>query len=326
VDVAPLVSVLLFSYNQNSSLSRAVDSVLTQTYSNLELIITDNGSTDGSQSSLEKYVSDPRVTLHLEPENRSVSWRMNQALDGARGEYISFLYADDRYLPDKLERQVKTFDRLPPTTGVVYAPPLIENLVTGETWRSPTVGVTGQAFDALLRIEAEPDMVSPLTRRACFDLHRFDESIFAEGEGVFLKIALTHEFFWDPEPVAVLGDHLGNRGKALIPNYDINRALVAALRTNSHLPPGGQEMLDAYWARLTRYYGWQAARLGADRRWTRRCLREAARARRFGAADPKIAAGFLLTLLPRFVATAVNSFGHRVRRPRGNPVLVDDYS
>jgi hypothetical protein len=150
--------------------------------------------------------------------------------------------------------------------------------------------------------------------------------VFAEGEGIFLRIALTHEFLWDPEPVAVLSDHTGNRGKALIPNYEINRDLVTALRTNTHLPPRGQEMLDAYWGRLTRYYGWQAARLGADRRWTRRCLREAARGHRLGAADPKIAAGFILTFLPRFLAAAVNRLGHRLRRARGNPVLVDDYS
>ena len=98
----PTVSVILTCFNQGSYVAQAVDSVLAQTFSDFELLVVDNGSTDDSARVLEGYRGDPRIQLFLFPENESLSRRFNNAIDIAAGRYVTFLYADDWYLPTKL--------------------------------------------------------------------------------------------------------------------------------------------------------------------------------------------------------------------------------
>src|SRR5688572_7176042 len=95
----PKVSVVLCTYNQAPYLAEAIESVLSQTHRNFELIVVDNGSTDGSQELLADYAADPRVRLQLHRENGPVTRRLNEAMACASGEYVSVLYADDYYLP-----------------------------------------------------------------------------------------------------------------------------------------------------------------------------------------------------------------------------------
>src|SRR5207253_7596349 len=110
----PRVSVILNCYNQGEYVAEAVDSVLNQTFRDFELLIVDNGSKDSTPQLLQKYSSDPRVRLFLHKENIAISRRFNEAMDATRGEFISFLYSDDYYLPHKLERQLAVFGPLGP--------------------------------------------------------------------------------------------------------------------------------------------------------------------------------------------------------------------
>ena len=95
---ADLVTVILNSYNQADYLSDAIESVLSQS-TPLELLITDNGSTDESQEVARRYAQDERVTLCPPPDNAPVSIRLNDAVSRAKGRYVSFLYSDDYFLP-----------------------------------------------------------------------------------------------------------------------------------------------------------------------------------------------------------------------------------
>ncbi|MCA1648589.1 MAG: glycosyltransferase [Chloroflexi bacterium] len=92
---APLVSVLLLSYNQAEFLGESLNSALAQTWQPLEVVVVDNGSTDGSRSILERYAGDPRVTVRLHDENGPITASMNEAVQAARGEWVSFLFSDD---------------------------------------------------------------------------------------------------------------------------------------------------------------------------------------------------------------------------------------
>src|SRR3954451_6824906 len=136
---SPRVSVILNCYNQAEWVAEAVESVLNQTFRDFELLIVDNGSTDGTPKILQSYASDPRVRLSLHQENVAISRRFNEAVDAARGEFVSFLYSDDYYLPQKLERQVALFDQLGPEYGVVYGPSLVKNDLTGEQWHASSI-------------------------------------------------------------------------------------------------------------------------------------------------------------------------------------------
>jgi N-acetylglucosaminyldiphosphoundecaprenol N-acetyl-beta-D-mannosaminyltransferase len=102
----PLVSVLISNYNYGPYLSDAIESVLCQTYTNLEVIICDDGSTDASHRILERYHSlDPR-TKPIYQRNRGQSLALNAAFRESAGEILCLLDADDTFLPDKVQRVV----------------------------------------------------------------------------------------------------------------------------------------------------------------------------------------------------------------------------
>src|SRR4051812_20338057 len=118
--MAPRVSVILNCYNQSEWVAQAVESVLAQTFRDFELIVVDNGSTDKTPEILKSYSSDARVRLFCHKDNVAISRRFNEAVDASSGEFISFLYSDDWYLPNKLQKQVALFDQLGPEYGVIY--------------------------------------------------------------------------------------------------------------------------------------------------------------------------------------------------------------
>lgn len=103
-----LVSVIMPSYNTSKYIGASIESVLGQTYRKLELIITDDHSTDPETIELlQQYAEkDKRVRLFLLPENNGAGFARNNSIREARGRYIAFCDSDDRWFPDKLEKQV----------------------------------------------------------------------------------------------------------------------------------------------------------------------------------------------------------------------------
>src|SRR3954454_4266276 len=172
---SPRVSVILNCYNQSEWVAESVESVLSQTFRDFELLIVDNGSSDKTPEILKAYSSDPRVRLFLHKENVAISRRFNEAVDAARGEFISFLYSDDYYLPRKLEKQVALLDQLGPEYGVVYGPSRVKNELTGEQWTSNSIRASGDIFKDLcagLNLGL-PNMIAPMTRKSCMAGQRF---------------------------------------------------------------------------------------------------------------------------------------------------------
>ena len=99
----PRVSVAIPAYNSEYYIERAIESVLDQTDSSLEIIVVDDASKDGTVD-LIKCISDPRLTLIEHAENTGAGFGLNQALQRAQGEWFAFLDGDDWYVPDRLER------------------------------------------------------------------------------------------------------------------------------------------------------------------------------------------------------------------------------
>lgn len=99
----PLVSVLMPAYNHEAFVRPAVESVLAQTEGNLELIVIDDASTDGTWDIVQS-VRDERMRCQRHPANRGAHATLNEALAQARGEYVAILDSDDVYRPARLER------------------------------------------------------------------------------------------------------------------------------------------------------------------------------------------------------------------------------
>lgn len=107
---APKVSVIIASYNGERFVAESVRSVLDQTFRDLELIVVDDGSTDGTRAILRELASgDPRMRL-VEKENEGLIATLNRAISEAKGEYIARLDHDDVSLPLRIERQAAFLD------------------------------------------------------------------------------------------------------------------------------------------------------------------------------------------------------------------------
>lgn len=105
-----LVSVIIPLYNRENTIQRAVDSVLNQTYTDIEVLVVDDGSTDHSVLMLHKYIDDDRVKVFCQKQNRGANAARNRGIREAKGEYIAFHDSDDAWVPDKLEKQLKCME------------------------------------------------------------------------------------------------------------------------------------------------------------------------------------------------------------------------
>lgn len=100
----PVISVITPVYQGEALLPECVESVRRQTFSDWELLLIDDGSADNSRTLCERYAAeDPRIRTLAQPENMGVSAARNRGLREARGQYVAFLDADDRYVPETLE-------------------------------------------------------------------------------------------------------------------------------------------------------------------------------------------------------------------------------
>src|SRR5262245_19685019 len=119
----PLVSIIVPFFNTAPFIAEAIESVRAQHYDAWELLLIDDGSSDGSteiaQDYARRYPDQIRYLAHEGRQNRGKSTTRNLGLRQARGEYVTFLDADDLFLPDKLARQVKLLNAQP-AAGMVY--------------------------------------------------------------------------------------------------------------------------------------------------------------------------------------------------------------
>jgi glycosyltransferase involved in cell wall biosynthesis len=115
---APVASVGLPVYNGAGYLEDSIESFLGQTFQDLELIISDNGSTDDTPEICRRFAErDPRVRFVRTPVNRGLAWNHNRVAALARGRYFMWAPADDRFAPDYVERCVEVLEADP---GIAY--------------------------------------------------------------------------------------------------------------------------------------------------------------------------------------------------------------
>jgi glycosyltransferase involved in cell wall biosynthesis len=117
---AYMISVLVPTFNRRSTIGRTIESILGQTYADFELIILDDGSTDGTVDFIREKFNDPRIRIERVEENAGVDATRNRGLEKARGEFVAFLDSDDEWLPHALERAMTAMHD--PGIGMVLAP------------------------------------------------------------------------------------------------------------------------------------------------------------------------------------------------------------
>jgi glycosyltransferase involved in cell wall biosynthesis len=146
-----LVSSIIIFLNEERFVGEAIESVLSQSYPHWELLLVDDGSSDGSTALAQRYAASyPKRIRYLEHPghaNRGMSASRNLGISQARGEYLAFLDADDIWLPHKLERRVALLEKLP-EAGLLYGPTLF--------WYSWSGEATDREHDAVQNLEVKP--------------------------------------------------------------------------------------------------------------------------------------------------------------------------
>jgi len=116
----PKVSALVVAYNHRRYIAEALDSIYAQTYGDYEVVVVDDGSSDGTADLMCRW---PQARYHYQ-QNQGLNAALNRALQLAHGEYVAFLAADDTWAPDRLARQVPILEECP-AVGLVYGDALV---------------------------------------------------------------------------------------------------------------------------------------------------------------------------------------------------------
>ena len=174
----PTVSVILPVFNGESYLAEALESVLSQSYSQYEILIVDDGSGDGSAAILERFREQHpekiRVLRHAGRKNRGVAFSRNLAVGLARGKYLAFIDQDDLWLPEKLERQV-AFMEGNPDVGLCYTRARILRQGGGQQF-IPGVDVLGD--------EPPADIGTTLLKVVSIEMNYIFSAVLARAEDV----------------------------------------------------------------------------------------------------------------------------------------------
>lgn len=130
----PLVSVAIITYNQREFLHDCIESVLAQTYKNLEIVVADDGSKDGTHEMLLDYQQrfPNKFVLRLSEQNKGITTNSNEAHFACTGKYIAWMGGDDLMLPEKIEKQVEYMEANPNCT-ICYHDLDVFDSATGDT-------------------------------------------------------------------------------------------------------------------------------------------------------------------------------------------------
>lgn len=252
--LSPLVSVVISSYNRAALLPRAITSVLTQTFSDLECIVVDDGSTDQTEQVVAEF-PDPRLRVVRLPGNGGYSRANNTGIRVARGELIAFLDSDDEWRPEKLERQVARLRECEdPMAAVVYCRCMVRDALSGRMWHRPHLVYEGNVFRHLLEgwHPTTPSLFL-VERRSLLAVGGFSETLpSAQDYDLWLRLAeASYRFVATDEVLVVKHEYSDDQ-----------------MSDDPTAPVSTGEILDRRWGPvILRHLGWTGYRRWRRRRW-----------------------------------------------------------
>lgn len=174
--MTPLSSIVIPTYNAEGYIKEAVDSALAETYKNCEVIVVDDGSTDGTKKLLLPYIEADKIK-YVYQRNKGLAGARNTGIRKATGKYIALLDADDLFLPDKMAEQVAALEANPDYTvcycDILHFSDTVPKKLYHHVYKYPS----GDVFEFLLHRQ----FINPLSvvaRKEVFDKYGyFDEEL-----------------------------------------------------------------------------------------------------------------------------------------------------
>jgi glycosyltransferase involved in cell wall biosynthesis len=193
----PLVSVIIPTYNRQVHVIEAIDSVLSQTLADFEVLVIDDGSTDGTAEAV-RAIDDPRIRYFYK-DNGGVSSARNMGIDKAQSRYVAFLDSDDLYTPEYLETMVSSLEDNP-DYGVAYTA-ATNHFPDGrvEEYRAEACcsgWITKEIFDYFFLF-----CQTTVIRRHLLENFFFDEQLdISEDVDFLLRLSCQSQFLYVPQP------------------------------------------------------------------------------------------------------------------------------
>jgi len=199
-----MVSVVIPTYNRARIIPKAIDSVLSQTYPDYEIVVLDDGSTDGTRDLIGSYASGKIRYFHQ--GNRGIAGARNAGIRQCAGAYIAFLDSDDYWLPDKLAQQMALFSRHPEYGLVATCCASVR--YDGSFRATNRSGKSGWALQDLFKKNYIRTSAAVVTRQCLDAVGLFDESLReCEEYDLRLRIAAAFPIGFISEPLAVYVDN-----------------------------------------------------------------------------------------------------------------------
>lgn len=251
----PLVSIVIPVYNGSDYIKEAIDSALAQTYKNLEVIVINDGSTDDGKTEEIALSYGDRIR-YFHKQNGGVSTALNLGIANMNGEYFSWLSHDDKYSPEKIERQVKLLENIddPRTIAICSTSQINKDSTLIENGQTLFNGNKDIAwYDALAWIFRKGTFNGCsllIPKRAFEECGRFDERLrYAQDALMWMKFFLSkYKLAYDNSSDSLMRIHdrqLTQTGKALFreDSEKIANWLVPQLMA---IPEKGRELLYLY--------------------------------------------------------------------------------
>ena len=262
---APLVSVVLPTYNRAHTLPRAMASVLNQSYRNIELLVVDDGSKDNT-AEVMAGISDPRVRYIPLPENGGASHARNAGMAEAVGAYIAFQDSDDEWLADKLARQVAAAIASGEAAVTVFHPKIVvgkdEHARYGphRVCCMPAIPTHDRDF---IRLIHESNLISPqallISREAYARVGDFNEDLVNNEDWMFgIELFYATKVVFIEEPLVINYLQSDSISKLMRPGARAQLRVIQKLR---RLPEAKAATIAGHIARV----GWAISKLGYPR-------------------------------------------------------------
>lgn len=240
----PRISVLITSYNQKTFLTEAIESVLSQTLQPFEIIIVDDCSTDGSQKIIENYTRNHPdiIKAYYHKQNLGIGKNRAFAQMQAKGDWLTYLDGDDRFLPEKLEMEFKTLQQHP-DSKVVYSNfySINEEGKRSGLWADKTPPPSGYIFSQVFSRSFPRNTLfrNELIFSDCLKkIGYYDEERITHVDWDF-KIRLSKYFHiaYCPIPLIERRDHAGGISQYLSKDIVLNQ-MLQVYKKNSPLLEG----------------------------------------------------------------------------------------
>jgi alpha-1,3-rhamnosyltransferase len=230
----PIVSIVVPCYNHAKYVKDTIQSIINQSYENIELIIIDDGSKDGSVAMIQEMISACQNRFRRfefrHRANKGLSKTLNEGIEWAEGKYFSALASDDIYMPNKVEFQVE-FMEDNKQYGMCYGKVLVFENSIDNTFEYNSSNRQGWVFNELINDGNFIPAPSVFILKDVFNkVGRYDETLFMEDWDMWLRIAKEYQIGYVDEYLVYYRRHDSNISKQTYKMYEAQKMIFDKYR------------------------------------------------------------------------------------------------